>query len=135
MNHKQFIDELKKYNFHIEVVGHNDSDYTFYLCLNGIRVNVEDYGFFGYRCGGVYATCAPIGKNNYSGENIIVAIQKSSDILMKEIETINKVPNYFDCRDFLNNFGKSKIEKQSIKRVLGILKDNYQELLKSVGSL
>lgn len=132
LSHSQFILKLKKLGFDIRVIGNNDRDYTFNLEVNAITIPNQDYPIFGYYCGGAYASCVRTKKEEFTIEDIEVAIIKCSEVLMSEIVSINKVPTYFDCRDYLNSFGKSKIEKDSIKRVLTILKENYQELIKSV---
>ncbi len=134
LSHSDFISNLKDLGFDIEIVGNNDRDYTFSLFLNGIRIPNNDYLIFGYYCGGAYASCARDKKSEFSEQDIETAIKKCSEILMNEIILISKVPSYFDCRDFLNSkkFGKSKIENDSIKRVLSLLKENYQDLVKSV---
>jgi hypothetical protein len=132
LSHSDFISYLKNIGFDIRVVGNNDRDYTFNLEVNAIRISNQDYEIFGYYCGGAYVTCGRTKKEEFTIEDIEVAIKKCSDVLMREIISISKVPTYFDCRDYLNSFGKSKIDKESIKRVLSILKENYQELIRSV---
>ena len=132
LTHSDFLSYLKDLGFDIRVIGNNDRDYTFNLEVNAIKIKNEDYPFFGYYCGGAYATCARTKKNEFTLDDIEIAIKKCSEVLMNEIVSISKVPTYFDCRDYLNSFGKSKVEKDSIKRVLSILKENYQELVRSV---
>lgn len=132
-SHSIFISKLKDLGFDIEVKSNKDGDYTYDLFVNGIRISTTDYRIFGYYCGGAYASCARTDKEEYSIEDIEIAITKCSEVLMSEIISISKVPSYFDCRDFLNlKFGKSKVEKDAIKRVLSLLKENYQDLIKSV---
>lgn len=132
LSHSDFISCLKFLGFDVRVIGSNDRDYTFRLEVNAIRIPNQDYPIFGYYCGGAYATCARTDKEEFTIKDIEIAIRKCSEIMMNEIVSISKVPTYFDCKDYLNSFGKSKIDKESIKRVLSILKENYQELIKSV---
>ena len=131
--HVEFISKLNDLGFNVEVHGNNDRDYTFSLFVNGISILNRDYPLFGYYCGGAYNTCGRDDKKEFTLEDIEIAIKKCSDVLMNEIVSISKVPTYFDCRDFLNeNFGKTQVEKNAIKRVFSILKSNYQDLIKSV---
>lgn len=132
LSHSEFITTLKKLGFDVRVIGNNDRDYTFNLEVNAIRIQTVDYPIFGYYCGGAYATCARTKKTEFTIEDVETVIKKCSEIMMNEIVSISKTPTYFDCRDYLNSYGKSKIDKESIKRVLSILKENYQELVKSV---
>jgi hypothetical protein len=54
---------------------------------------------------------------------------------MSEIKSTNEVPNYHTCKDYLQkNFGKTKIEKESIDRVFGILKSNYNDIVRFIRS-
>jgi hypothetical protein len=132
LSHSDFISCLKNLGFDVRVIGNNNRDYTFSLQVNAIRISNQDYSIFGYYCGGAYATCARTNKEEFTIKDIEIAIRKCSEVIMNEIVSISKTPTYFDCRDYLNSLGKSKIEKESIKRVLSILKENYQELIKSV---
>lgn len=132
LSHSDFISCLKNLGFDVRVIGNNNRDYTFSLEVNAIRIPPQDYPIFGYYCGGAYATCARTNKVEYTIGDIELAIKKCSEVMMSEIVSISRIPTFFDCRDYLNSFGKSKIEKESIKRVMSILKENYQELIKSV---
>jgi hypothetical protein len=133
LSHSDFITKLKNLGFYIEVKSDKSGDNTYKLFVNGVRISTIDYSIFGYICGGVYASCNRTEKENYILNDVENAVKKCSEILMNEIISISKVPTYFDCKDFLNsNFGKTKIEKESIKRVLSLLKENYQALIKSV---
>jgi len=133
LSHSQFISKLKDLGFDIKVVSNNSSDCMYSLFVNSIKIPNIDYHLFGYYCGGAYASCARTNQENFSTKDIELAITKCSEVLMNEIISISKVPTYFDCKDFLNsNFGKTKVEKDAIKRVFSLLKENYQDLVKSV---
>jgi hypothetical protein len=132
LSHSEFILSLKNLGFDVMVVGQRDRDYSLRLEVNSIRIPNENYLAFGYCTPSTYVTCGRTDKNEFSLRDIEEAIKICSQVLMSEIVSISKVPTYFDCRDFLNSYGKSKIEKDSIKRTLSILRDNYQQLIKSV---
>jgi len=48
-----------------------------------------------------------------------------------EIKSISRIPNYHTCKDYLREkFGKTKIEKDAIERVLSIIKNNYNDIIR-----
>jgi len=132
LSHSDFILYLKNLGFDVRSVGQRDRDYTLHLEVNSIRIPNESYLALGYCMPSTYVQCGRTDKNEFSSKDIEEAIKICSQALMSEIVSISKIPTYFDCRDFLNLYGKSKIEKDSIKRTLSILKENYQQLVKSV---
>ena len=132
-SYNDFISKLKELGFDIKIVGFNDRDFRFSLEMNGLSVSGEDYPLFGRYCGGNYNSCGRSDKNEFSQIDIHNAIKCCSKILMSEIDRINKVPNYYTCKDYLNqHFGKTKVEKEAIERVFGILKNCYNDIVCSL---
>jgi hypothetical protein len=127
MNHEEFEAKLKEFNINIDIK-HSNGETDFYLELNNIRVTTTDYKFFGYVCGGAYAPCSRTNQEVFNIEDVNKAIKKAIEIQQKYSEHLDKQIDYHDVRDYLKSYGKSKIDKESIKRVLAILNDNYQDL-------
>ena len=104
----------------------------FDLRMNGINVGGGNYPIFGRYCGGAYNTCGRSEQNIFTSKDLEKAINFCSKLLMKEIESVSKIPNYFTCRDYLHNkFGKTKVEKLAIDRVFKIIKENYNAIIRS----
>lgn len=134
MNHEKFLSELKKHGFEITQHIHSETGSTQpNLYVNGIVVPKDFMMFFGYTSLGTYNTCSRTKQNNFFPHDFISAIRACSKILMRRIEFEAKIPSYHDCKDYLlNNHRTSKINEKSINRVLFILKENYQDLIKSM---
>jgi len=135
ITHEDFIKKLKDVGFDISVKYDSDSaspHYSLYV-NDSIKIDNADYISFGYYCGGAYATCCRTNKDLFNDEDFEKALKTCSKTLMNELEYIKKIPTYFDCKDFLTKkFGKTKVETEAIKRVLDLLKNNYQELRRFV---
>lgn len=132
-SYEDFILKLKEIGFEIKVVGYNDRDFRFSLEMNGLFVSGKDYPLFGSYCGGDYNSCGRSNKNEFYQIDIDNAVKCCSKLMMGEIKRINEIPNYFTCKDYLEeNFGKTKIEKDSINRVFGLLKNSYNDIIRSL---
>jgi len=134
ITHEDFIKKLKDVGFDISVKYDGDSANSHCsLYVNGIKIDNIDYILFGYYCGGQYVPCCRTNKELFNDEDFEKALKICSKTLMNELEYIKKIPTYFDCKDFLTKkFGKTKVETEAIKRVLDLLKNNYQELRRFV---
>lgn len=94
-----------------------------------VPISSENLRAFGYYVAG--CELGIIGTGNEALEE-----DKLKDIIINELCDVIKHnernPDYQSIRSFLiNNYvPKSKIEKDSIKRILDILKENYQDLWK-----
>lgn len=131
----EFILKLKELGFNITVVGYNDRDYHHKLEMNGFPIAGDKYPLFGRYCGGAYNDCGFSTQNEFTQSDLNEAIKHCSEILMNEIESLNRIPNYHSCKDYLHKyFGKTKIEKESINRVFKILKDNYNDIIRFMQS-
>jgi hypothetical protein len=132
-SYDDFISKLKELGFDIQIVGYNDRDYRFRLEMNSISVSGVDYPLFGRYCGGNYNSCGRSDKNTFNQIDIDNAIKCCSKIMVEEIKSINEIPNYHTCKDYLNqHFGKTKVEKEAIERVFGILKNCYNDIIRSL---
>jgi len=131
-SYDEFILKLKDLGFELKIVSGNDRDVSFDLRMNGINVGGGNYPIFGRYCGGAYNTCGRSEQNIFTSKDLEKAINFCSKLLMKEIESVSKIPNYFTCIDYLhNNFGKTKVEKLAIDRVFKIIKENYNDIIRS----
>ena len=131
-SYEEFILKLKQLGFELKIVSGNDRDVSFDLLMNGIKVGGQDYPIFGRYCGGAYNTCGRSTQSVFTNEDLEKAINHCSKLLMNEIERVSKIPNYFTCKDYLNNnFGKTKVEKLAIDRVFKIIKENYNAIIRS----
>ena len=132
-SHDEFLLRLSNLGLFIKVESLNDRDFRFHLELNGLIVCGTKYPIFGYYCGGNYNSCSRSNQIEFSQKDIDNAVKESICILSKEISYLKKVPNYFSCKDYLNkHFGKTKAEKTAIDRVFKLIKDNYNDIIKSV---
>lgn len=132
MNEKEFWQRLSDLGFRISVrFANGSSEHAMYL--NGIMIDKSEYVYFGRECLGTYNQCSTI-KDIFDENDIQLALQSCSRILMKEIKYLHEQPDYWDCRDFLlqDKYAKTNVEKSSIRRTLNILKDDFQDLMKSV---
>ena len=131
-SYDEFILKLNNLGFELKIVSGNDRDISFDLRMNGLNVGGENYPIFGRYCGGAYNTCGRSEQNVFTSEDLEKAINFCSKLLMEEIESVSKIPNYFTCKDYLhNNFGKTKVEKLAIDRVFKIIKENYNAIIRS----
>lgn len=128
MNHEEFIKKLKDLGFDIQVFAFQGTES--HLFVNGLLITTTNYRPFGYYCGGQYAPCSRTDKNEFTQEDLELAIKTATDSIMGSYSQLFKEPNIHDIKDYLGNYGTTKIEKSSIERVLAIIKDNYQEIYK-----
>ena len=132
MTYEKFIEKLELLGFKITYHSYDSTGGT-KLFVNGIEIISKYYQIFGHISGGTYYPLLRGDKNEFSEEDLDIAIKTCSIILMERIVEISKQPTYWDCKDFLrDNFGKTKVEKDAINRVLLILNDNFQDLVKIV---
>ena len=132
-SHDEFLLRLSNLGLLIKVESYNDRDFRFHLELNGLNICSKKYPIFGYYCGGNYNSCSRSNQNDFTQKNIDNAVKESICILSTEISDVRKVPNYFSCKDYLNkHFGKTKAEKSAIDRVFKLIKDNYNDIIRSV---
>lgn len=130
-DHKEFLSELSLFNILITTSYHDGS---LWLELNGIRLATSDYNFFGYYCGGAYCPCGRTDQIVFTNVDTEKAIMESIRILNDHITNQKLNPYYNDIKEFLKYHRpkKSKIETEAIDRVLNILKDDYQSLIRFV---
>jgi hypothetical protein len=132
-SHDDFLLRLSNLGLIIKVKSHNDRDFRFHLELNGLNICGSKYPLFGYYCGGNYNSCSRSNQTEFTQKDVDNAVKESITILSKEISDVSKVPNYFSCKDYLNkHFGKTKAEKAAIDRVFKLIKDNYNDIIRSV---
>ena len=132
-SHDEFLLRLSNLGLFIKVESVNDRDFRFHLELNGLNMCRSKYPLFGYYCGGNYNSCSRSNQVEFTQQDIDNAVKESICILSKEISDIRKVPNYFSCKDYLNkHFGKTKAEKTAIDRVFKLIKDNYNDIIRSI---
>ena len=133
MNHEEFILKLKDFGFAITVnCPRGTSDFRLYL--NGMEVNVKYYAYFGRYCGGAYCPVGIIDKEVYDENDFKLAIKAASEICIDAYSHLYRRVDYHNCKDYLRNYGKTKVDKDAIKRVLCILADNYQEIARNTKS-
>lgn len=130
MNHSEFIEKIKSYGFVVEIETQRGTS-DFQLCVNGIMVSKPNYSFFGYYCGGAYAQCNRTQQDEFSETDLRAAILICSNSIMEAMVDQSKELDYFDIIDFLNTKSKTIIEKDAKKRILTLLKDNYQNIYRS----
>lgn len=132
--HKEFLSELKTYGFEITQHIHSETGSTQpNLYVNGVLIPKDQMKFFGYESLGTYNTCSRTKQEHFFLHDFVNSVRACSKILMRRIEFEAKVPSYHDCKDYLlDNHRTSKINEKSINRVLFMLKENYQDLIKSV---
>ncbi len=133
MNHEEFISKLKEFGFAVTVnCPRGTSDAR--LFLNGMDVGVKYYKYFGRYCGGAYCQVCLIDKEVYDENDFKLAIKAAAEICVDAYSHLYKAVDYNDCKDYLRNYGKTKVDKDAIKRVLHILSDNYQEIVRNTKS-
>jgi hypothetical protein len=132
-SHDEFLLRLSNLGIFIKVESFKDRDFRYHLELNGLNICGTKYPVFGYYCGGHYNSCSRSNKMEFTQKDIDNAVKESIYILSQEINDVRKVPNYFSCKDYLNkHFGKTKAEKSAIDRVFKLIKDNYNDIIRSV---
>ena len=127
MNRDEFLLKLSD-RFNITEV--NKGEYTPRLEMNKLAISGDKYPLFGYYVGGTHYTCLRSDKNDFTQYDLEEAIKYCSGLLMSKIKRINRIPNYYTINDYLKGFGKTKVEKDSIKRVFNILKENYNDIIR-----
>lgn len=132
-SHDEFLLKLSNLGLFIKVESNNGRDFRFHLELNGLNVCGLKYSFFGYYCGGDYNSCSRSNQTEFTQKDIDNAVKESMCIFSKEISDLSKVPNYFSCKDYLyKHFGKTKAEKTAIDRVFKLIKNNYNDIIRSI---
>jgi hypothetical protein len=132
-SYEELILKLEGLGFELKIVSGNDVHVSFSLQMNGINVGSQHYPIFGRYCGGAYNTCGRSNQTVFTNVDLEKAINHCSKLLMNEIEAVSLVPNYFTCKDYLyKNFGKTKVEKLAIDRVFKIIKENYNDIIRSM---
>jgi hypothetical protein len=132
-SHDEFLLRLSNLGLTISIKSFDSSSSQYNLLLNSILVSREKYEIFGYLSSGTYNTCSRSNQTEFTQKDIDNAIKETISILSEEISDISRVPNYFTCKDYLNkHFGKTKVEKDAINRVFKLIKDNYNDIIRSV---
>ena len=130
-SHDEFLLRLSNLGLFVKVESVNDRNFRFHLGLNGLNICGSKYPIFGYYCGGDYNSCSRSNQTEFTQKDIDNAVKESISILSREISDVSKVPNYFSCKDYLNKHWKTKAEKTAIERVFKLIKDNYNDIIRS----